>query len=74
MPIDSAMWRKDLTNTDTVGIPPASISLATCPTDTWHTGQTGTSNSTSIWSRWRRAAQSRAIFFTRPCAAAPVKE
>jgi len=31
----------------TLGIPASSNALATCPTDTWHTGQTGTS--TAPW-------------------------
>lgn len=28
--------------TITVGVPASSNNRATCPTDTWHTGQTGT--------------------------------
>ena len=40
--ISSARCRKALVTIVTVGMPDSSIDRATCPTDTWHTGQTGT--------------------------------
>ncbi len=38
----------DLTAIMTVGIPDSSSNLATCPTDMWQTGQTGTRSAASI--------------------------
>lgn len=46
--ITSIRGRKAATAMVTVGIPSISSNRATCPTDTWHTGQTGTSSAASI--------------------------
>lgn len=42
-----ATWRNARTTMVTVEIPASSTALATCPTDTWHTGQTGTMRTAS---------------------------
>jgi len=46
---------------ETVGIPDFSITLWTSPTDWWHIGQTGVSNTASTWSSARLLAISGAV-------------
>ena len=71
----SRRFRNAVTATMTVEIPDASRALAKCPTDTWHTGQTGTSRATSISCcfsmsvHWGQLCLSRRVW-----AQAPTKE
>ncbi len=73
-PISRATWANDRTATVTVGRPWDSASLATCPTDTWQTGQTGTRRSASIPAVFHRSTQPGASRRIRPWAHAPTNE
>ena len=59
----------------TVGMPASSSMRATCPTDTWQIGQTGTSSMASTARSLSMATQRGACFFNSGiCAVAPTKE
>ena len=46
-----------------VGVPAFSMTLCASPTDWWHIGQTGVSNTASTWSSARLLAISGAVMF-----------
>lgn len=72
--IASATWRKARMNTATDGRPASSNARATCPTDTWHTGQVATSRQTSTPSATSSCAQRGATSLrSSSCDAAPTK-
>lgn len=73
-PISRATWANERTAIVTVGIPFDSASRATCPTDTWHTGQTGTRSRASIPAVFHRSTQIGVSRRTLPCAQAPTNE
>ena len=71
----SIRYRKARIAMITVGIPASSNNLAMCPTDTWHTGQTGTNNTASIFCCWNILTHRGPVCFNRGvCAQAPTNE
>jgi hypothetical protein len=67
--------RKAATAMMTVAMPAVSSKRATCPTDTWQTGQTGTSTAASTACAWSNSTHFGPVCLSKgSCAQAPTKE